>query len=156
MGHRRILRPWPRVTGQTLRASWQTCSSASRVLGLNFFEPAAAPPPEAVELYLKYGKIEARGFETPTGFVVRQGSRARKMEVPKAPTHVFSLRSDLREQGVLDEGNEALVFTLDYPFSSPSRGAEVILGRTANGRKEWKASDGRTLKQIQESATGAA
>jgi heterodisulfide reductase subunit C len=28
--------------------------------------------------------------------------------------------------------------------------AAVLLGRSANGRIEWKAEDGRTLKELQE------
>ena len=41
-------------------------------------------------------------------------------------------------------------FTQDYSFSGPSTAAAVVLGRSANGRVEWKAADGRTLKEIQE------
>jgi Domain of unknown function (DUF4357) len=41
-------------------------------------------------------------------------------------------------------------FSQDYSFSSPSTAAAVVLGRSANGRVEWKAADGRTLKEIQE------
>ncbi|TXI89048.1 MAG: DUF4357 domain-containing protein, partial [Burkholderiaceae bacterium] len=35
-------------------------------------------------------------------------------------------------------------------FSSPSTAAAIVLGRSANGRVEWKESSGRTLKEIQE------
>ncbi len=38
----------------------------------------------------------------------------------------------------------------DYSFNSPSAAAAVILGRSANGRTEWKDVQGKTLKQIQE------
>ena len=30
----------------------------------------------------------------------------------------------------------------------------VVLGRSANGRVEWRAADGRTLKEIQEAEAG--
>ena len=36
----------------------------------------------------------------------------------------------------------------EIPFGS------VVLGRSANGRIEWKAKDGRTLKAIQEAEVG--
>ena len=36
------------------------------------------------------------------------------------------------------------VFTKDYTFSSSSAAASVVLGRSANGRKEWTLLDGRT------------
>jgi hypothetical protein len=42
---------------------------------------------------------------------------------------------------------------LGYLFASPSLAAGVMLGRPANGRVEWKAADGRTLKDIQDAAT---
>jgi Domain of unknown function (DUF4357) len=34
-------------------------------------------------------------------------------------------------------------------FSSPSAAATVVLGRSANGRIEWKDAQGRTLKELQ-------
>lgn len=37
----------------------------------------------------------------------------------------------------------------DYVFSSPSTAAAVVLGRSANGRIEWKDCKGRTLKELQ-------
>jgi len=40
-------------------------------------------------------------------------------------------------------------FTQDQVFGSPSTAAGVVLGRTANGRIEWKSADGKTLKQLQ-------
>jgi hypothetical protein len=45
-------------------------------------------------------------------------------------------------------------FTQDYSFSSPSTAATVVLGRNAAGRIEWKAADGRTLKELQEAEAG--
>ena len=36
----------------------------------------------------------------------------------------------------------------DYIFSSASAAAAVILGRSANGRREWTKLDGRTIAQI--------
>jgi hypothetical protein len=39
-------------------------------------------------------------------------------------------------------------------FSAPSTVAAVVLGRSANGRVEWKGADGRTLKEIQEAEAG--
>ena len=64
-----------------------------------------------------------------------------------------TLRKDFIEQGVIIENGQHLVFTQDQVFSSPSTAAGVILGRTANGRIEWKNGEGITLKEIQ-SASG--
>ncbi|NBT25225.1 MAG: DUF4357 domain-containing protein [Actinobacteria bacterium] len=54
---------------------------------------------------------------------------------------------------VLFKGGRSI--TQDYLFASPSLAAGVLLGRPANGRVEWKTTDGRTLKDIQDSASGA-
>jgi hypothetical protein len=40
----------------------------------------------------------------------------------------------------------------DYLFDSPSTAAGVLLGRSANGRIEWKNEQGQTLKSIQETS----
>jgi Domain of unknown function (DUF4357) len=55
---------------------------------------------------------------------------------------------------VLALGGGLYEFSQDYSFSSPSTAAAVVLGRSANGRVEWKAVDGRTLKEIQEAEAG--
>lgn len=52
--------------------------------------------------------------------------------------------------GVLVADNGRYQFTQDYTFSAPSTAADVVLGRSANGRVEWKALDKRTLKVLQE------
>ena len=57
-------------------------------------------------------------------------------------------------KGVLAMQGALYQFTQDYTFSAPSTAAAVVLGRSANGRVEWKAVDGRTLKEIQEAEAG--
>ena len=60
--------------------------------------------------------------------------------------------TDGMSQGYLEQRNELIangtiidsVFTKDYTFSSSSAAASVVLGRSANGRKEWTLLDGRT------------
>ena len=60
------------------------------------------------------------------------------------------LRQEVSGDGVLGLRGGLYQFTQDYSFSSPSTAAAVVLGRSANGRIEWKAADGRTLKELQE------
>ncbi len=66
----------------------------------------------------------------------------------------FDLRQELISNGVLALQGGLYQFTQDYSFSAPSTAAAVVLGRSANGRIEWKAADGRTLKEIQEAEAG--
>jgi hypothetical protein len=51
--------------------------------------------------------------------------------------------------GVLATVASGYRFSQDYVFTSPSTAAAVVLGRSANGRIEWKDAQGRTLKELQ-------
>lgn len=87
------------------------------------------------------------------GFVVKTGSQAVADSVPSMKQHVrgmFDLRQELVANGVLVLADGLYRFTQDYSFSSPSTAAAVVLGRSANGRVEWKDAQGRTLKALQE------
>ncbi|KAB2930079.1 MAG: GIY-YIG nuclease family protein [Leptonema illini] len=120
------------------------------VMGVSFFEKAKADSAKAVGLFLKAKGIEARGVESAEGFVVRSASQAVKTEVASIHSFLSDLRQTLLAQGVLREAGTVYQVTQDYTFNSPSTAAGVLLGRSANGRVEWKDARGRTLKEIQE------
>jgi len=105
-----------------------------RIVGVSFFEKPKAGSATSHDLVLKAKGIEARGIDGADGFVVRAGT--------------------LAEQGVLVDSGESYRLAQDYPFNSPSTAAGVLLGRSANGRLEWKDARGRSLKEIQEAAAG--
>ena len=101
--------------------------------------------------------VQATGYEASQGFVVRSGSQATATTVPSMAQHVrgmYDLRQELISNGVLVMQAGLYQFTQDYTFSAPSTAAAVVLGRSANGRIEWKAADGRTLKELQEAEAG--
>ncbi len=125
------------------------------VLGVGFFEKAAAAPSKAHEFILKGKGIEAIGFESPQGFVVRSGSRAVKDEVPSIQHNLTELRRVLVDKGVFKADTHGYVLTQNYTFTSPSTAGGVLLGRNTNGRVEWKTRNGRTLKEIQEAVASA-
>jgi hypothetical protein len=120
------------------------------VMGVSFFEKAKADSAKAVGLFLKAKGIEASGVDSAEGFVVRSGSQAVKTEVASIHSFLSDLRQTLLAQGVLKEAGTVYQLTQDYTFNSPSTAAGVLLGRSANGRAEWKDARGRTLKEIQE------
>jgi hypothetical protein len=120
------------------------------VLGLGVFAPSTSAPKGAVTLYVKAKGIEAIGAEVVQGFVVRAGSGAVKTEVPSCHAYLKELRSALVQNGVLRPSGDRYTFAQDYLFSSPSAAAGVVLGRSANGRVDWKTKDGTQLKAIQE------
>jgi hypothetical protein len=129
------------------------------VLGVHAFEQAPkAPAAKAGPVLSCKGKgVHATGYEASQGFVVRAGSQA-EAETSSAMTEHFgnasALRQELISNGVLVLADGLYQFTQDYSFSSPSTAATVVLGRNAAGRIEWKAADGRTLKELQEAEAG--
>lgn len=108
------------------------------VLGLGVFSTATAAQAPGRALYLRAKGVEAQGLETAEGFVVRTGSAAVKGEVPSCLAYLKELRAALLENGVLKASGDGYAFTQNYVFASPSTAAGVVLGRSSNGRVEWK------------------
>jgi hypothetical protein len=125
------------------------------VLGVAVFSAATDTQPVGRELSLNAKGVEAHGTETPQGFVIRSGSHAVPAEVPSCHAYLKELRAALIENGVLTTVGDRYAFTQDYLFSSPSTAAGVVLGRSANGRLEWKAKNGMTLKAIQQAVASS-
>jgi hypothetical protein len=129
------------------------------VLGVHAFESAPAVAAKASPVLSCKGKgVQASGYEASQGFVVKAGSQAVAETVPSMQQHVrgmFDLRQELIANGVLAPADGMYRFMQDYSFSSPSTAAAVVLGRSANGRIEWKDPQGRTLKQLQEAEAGS-
>ena len=124
------------------------------LLGLGVFEKTETKRKPKNLLFINAKGIKATGYEDAKGFVVREGSQLTKEEVPSIHQYMSTLRKDFIEQGVIVENGDTYTFTQDQVFSSPSTAAGVILGRTANGRIEWKDKSGTTLKELQSASTG--
>jgi hypothetical protein len=126
------------------------------VLGVKVFDVPkidTADRDDAVLLRLKSGsEIIAYGADRAEGFVVTKGSKCLKKEVPSFPARAKAFRDSLIALGVLASlDSKFYSFSQDYVFNSPSAASDTILGRSANGRIEWKDDKGKTLKDIQES-----
>lgn len=128
------------------------------VLGVHAFESAPAVAAKASPVLSCKGKgVLASGYEASQGFVVKAGSQAVAESVPSMQQHVrgmYDVRQELIANGVLTMADGLYRFSQDYSFSSPSTAAAVVLGRSANGRIEWKDAQGRTLKELQEAEAG--
>ena len=125
------------------------------LVGLRVFEKLKAPTTREAVLQLSGRDADARGYESADGFVVLKGSKARASESPSIHAYMTTWRKNLLDQGVLVEEGDSFVLTQDYSFNSPSTAAGVLQGRPANGRVEWKDSEGKTLKELQEAREGA-
>jgi hypothetical protein len=121
-------------------------------IGISIFQIPAATTTATHLLYLNAKGLSALGYELPDGFVVSKNSQAPEDEVTSTPDGVRALCGSLRSQGLFAEERDHLRLTQDYTFSSPSTAAAVMLGRSANGRIEWKDVNGRSLQMIQDSA----
>jgi len=124
------------------------------LLGIDAFAPPPRQVDAAIRLHLRGRGILAQGRDAAEGFVAYEGSTAALTEVNSLHDYVRKLRTTLRSTGVLVDAGPELRLAQDYTFSSPSMAAAVMLGRSANGRTEWKDATGKTLKAIQEAAAG--
>ncbi|MBY0572850.1 MAG: GIY-YIG nuclease family protein, partial [Undibacterium sp.] len=130
-------------------------------LGVSAFELSRAADTSVASstLFTCTGKgLQAQGYESTQGFVVKAQSQASlaltsSMQEQSRGTTV-DRRLDLINNAVLERVGDHYVFTQDYSFSSPSTAAAIVLGRSANGRTEWKDASGRTLKEIQMQQAG--
>ncbi|MHB1526640.1 MAG: GIY-YIG nuclease family protein [Candidatus Dormibacteria bacterium] len=120
------------------------------MIGLAIFEIPRITTDASSDLVLHGKGIEARGADRPEGFVVRIGSEATGREVPSCPRGIQALRADLSARGVFVEHGDRWSLTQDYTFGSASTAAGVLLGRSSNGREEWRDAEGRSLKDIQQ------
>lgn len=77
-------------------------------------------------------------------FIIKKGS----LIAPDVTDGFQQGYADLREQLIQDGTIVNNEFAKDYDFSSVSAAAAVVLGRSANGRKEWAKLDGRSIAQI--------
>lgn len=139
------------------------------VLGVHAFEqapavavPAATPgqpaPAAPTLLYCRGKGVQATGYESTQGFVVRKGSQAVVDAVPSLKSNKparLAQREDLSQRGVVERDGSSYRFTQDYVFSSPSLAATFVLGMSSNGRTKWKDAQGRTLKELQEAEAGS-
>ncbi len=139
---------------QVKRAARISPAPISAVTGLGIDLPSESPQSEPMShevLLTCRGKgFAATGFDSAQGFVVLAGSQAAGETGVSLDAKLVSSRQELLRRGVLEVAGEVLSFKQDYVFSSPSYAASMILGRSANGRRNWIDAQGHTLKELQE------
>ncbi|MBE3096532.1 MAG: DUF4357 domain-containing protein [Planctomycetes bacterium] len=88
------------------------------------------------------GQAKAQGrLEGLKAFLVFAESKA------KGHPNRFA-QKELVKKGVLEKRGGLFVFLKDFTFQQPSPAAETVLGRRANGWKEWKTENGQTLGEL--------
>lgn len=93
-------------------------------------------------------EIKATCKRTSEGFVVLKGSDFCEIDADhiKNKTSIKNIREKCINSGGVVDGK----LIKDYLFNSPSYAATFVLGKSSNGRTEWKDKDGVTLKEIEE------
>ena len=91
------------------------------------------------------GDTTANGQATESGFLVFAGAEGRAATVDSFPDHLAQLRNELLSQGILTLVGERIRLIQDHEFNSPSTAAAVLMGRSANGRLEWKRAGAMSL-----------
>ncbi|MCG8206269.1 GIY-YIG nuclease family protein [Tenacibaculum finnmarkense] len=106
---------------------------------------------EKKNLFLIKAARGANGFGVPSskGFIIFKGSDISKSTVDSMPKSLINVRQKLIENKTIIETEKSLTFSKDYEFSSPSLAAAILMGRNANGLKEWKLKNGKTLKEYE-------
>lgn len=119
------------------------------VLGVNLNREVSSLTPSS-QLFINAKNIKAFGTEHPEGFQVLKGSQAFIAEATSIPSGIKDRRAFLIERGILTKAeNNTFVFSEDCLFGSPSTASSVILGRSSNGRLDWKDEKGRSLNEIE-------
>ncbi len=124
-------------------------------LGYKVLEPFAQIESSSTKsddeiLSLTTSSASASGKVTTEGFVVFEGA------IINEKTSAKSLSSGMRKlrQQILDSSKvKNWNTTEDILFSSSSAAADFVLGYSVSGPQTWKAKDGRTLKEIENSQT---
>jgi len=95
-------------------------------------------------------KVDARAQQMGDEFTVLKGSRVvavwagtgKARSTKRAYASYRAQHQKLVADGSIVVEDGAGVLTRDIPFGSPSTAAAVALGRSSNGRLEWKGDDG--------------
>jgi hypothetical protein len=130
-----------------LMDAFDTLNILTSALGFPLFEPR--PEATGEDVFVLTGKdCEGQGQLVEDGFTVFAGSKARKDIVPSAEKWLRARRQELLASGILAEDGPQIVFKQDHTFKTPTGAAVLLLGRPANGWKEWKSKFGGTLDEV--------
>lgn len=129
---------------------FDTARTLLSTLGFRLFDPLVSEATKAdtqTRFHCKgAGGANGEGYLTNEGFVVLQGSIARKEPVKSFLKYKLNHeRDELLAAGKLRDQGDHLVYGEDVLHNSPSAAAICVLGRNANGWTEWKNKDGVDL-----------
>jgi hypothetical protein len=124
-----------------------------RLLGVDAFDVPSKATPEGSELLtFKLGAARGIGRRASDGFLVLSGATASKQENKGFSKGYQSLRQTLLKTGVLQDEGDTFVLVQDFLFSSSSAAGAVLYGGQVAGPRQWKYSNGESLKDREQKA----
>ena len=128
------------------------------VLGVNAIRVRKPAPTSSIAsvdspvftLTNKKHKCEARAQQIGDEFTMLEGSQVvatwagtgKAESTKRAYASYREQHRKLRADASIEVRGDVGILTRDVPFGSPSTAAAVALGRSSNGRLEWKCADG--------------
>ncbi|MEM6721934.1 MAG: GIY-YIG nuclease family protein [Bacteroidota bacterium] len=128
--------------------NFETAKILLATLGYPIFQEKRKAHDDKDLFYCKGKEASAKGELTDDGFLVYKRGKCNLEESKGLSKWITILRKRLIEDEILKEENEVLTLQKDYIFNSASAAAATVLARNANGWKEWKDKDGKTLDEV--------
>ncbi|MEW2484096.1 GIY-YIG nuclease family protein [Mycobacterium sp. NPDC049093] len=116
--------------------------------------PTQASTSEPESLFFREAGCDATGYQTSEGLLVLAGSKGRSVVRASARPGIAAQRKVLEEEGVIEVGEQELVFLKDHLFGSPSAAGCVLVGGENNGRKSWRNAEGQSINDLEQLAVG--
>ncbi|MDI9857969.1 GIY-YIG nuclease family protein [Flectobacillus roseus] len=104
----------------------------------------------SLELFLNINNIRAKAMQIDEGIVVLKGSQAIKDLKPSMPNGYKELREKLINNGTLVLEVDKYIFKKNAIFDTASPAASVIVGSSISGPQNWRNSEGKTLKTLEQ------
>jgi hypothetical protein len=105
----------------------------------------------SVDLTFRVNNLIAHATQTDEGFVVLKGSHLSFSNTDSAAQRVINLKKQLIADGRAVQDGDHYVLQDDVLLSSSSYAAVLVAGTARSGPQSWIASDGRSLKALEES-----
>lgn len=126
----------------------------TNALGHRVFETLISPENSKVKktnlFYIKAARgAKGVGIPSSKGFVIFKNSEIATSTVDSMQKSLINIRKNLIENKIIIQSEKNLMFDRNYEFSSPSTAAAILMGRNANGLKEWRLKNGKTLKEYE-------
>lgn len=106
----------------------------------------------AEELSFTVHKLVAHGIQTDEGFVLKKGSTASKINSDSVSGKIIKMKDQLLADGRIIDKGDHLLLAEDVLMSSSSYAAALIAGTARSGPQSWFAANGKSLKEIEDSA----